>query len=290
VTISISCGCGKTMRVADEHAGKRARCPGCGATLTVPTPQGMTRCFCGHQIEFDRSQVGATTPCPSCSRPVFLTDPSVMTELVVETEAADDHPRCPSCHVAVTTESGGLCPQCGASLRTGKINHRRQLGGRHRLRPPRTGVGHAPVARIASPPPKPVLPPPAALPHIDDSHVEWRDTRLAQRAEDFVEEQSDIGEALDFTPGSLSALDLLLHRSAASDEDVAGAGIYLGEVITRNLGGQWRKAADGRLVIAHLPGGAGFDPVAGARRVAEGKAATSGEVLIELARELGLLG
>jgi hypothetical protein len=31
-----SCDCGKTLRVADEHAGKRTRCPACARVLTVP--------------------------------------------------------------------------------------------------------------------------------------------------------------------------------------------------------------------------------------------------------------
>jgi hypothetical protein len=31
-------GCGKLLRVADEHAGKQARCPGCGYVYHVPTP------------------------------------------------------------------------------------------------------------------------------------------------------------------------------------------------------------------------------------------------------------
>jgi hypothetical protein len=30
-------GCGKTLRVAEEHAGKRARCPQCGAIYEVPS-------------------------------------------------------------------------------------------------------------------------------------------------------------------------------------------------------------------------------------------------------------
>jgi hypothetical protein len=29
-------GCGQTLRVADEHAGKMARCPKCGAVVNVP--------------------------------------------------------------------------------------------------------------------------------------------------------------------------------------------------------------------------------------------------------------
>lgn len=35
--ISFSCACGKTLRVKDEFAGKRVRCPGCGEPLRIPT-------------------------------------------------------------------------------------------------------------------------------------------------------------------------------------------------------------------------------------------------------------
>ncbi len=31
-------GCGKTLAVADEYAGRQARCPECGTIYTVPTP------------------------------------------------------------------------------------------------------------------------------------------------------------------------------------------------------------------------------------------------------------
>lgn len=31
-------GCGNKLRVGDEHAGKKARCPGCGNIYTVPEP------------------------------------------------------------------------------------------------------------------------------------------------------------------------------------------------------------------------------------------------------------
>lgn len=38
MTIAFDCGCGKAFRVPDEHAGKRTKCPACGAALTVPAP------------------------------------------------------------------------------------------------------------------------------------------------------------------------------------------------------------------------------------------------------------
>lgn len=36
MSIEVRCACGKRLSVADEHAGKRGRCPDCGAVLTIP--------------------------------------------------------------------------------------------------------------------------------------------------------------------------------------------------------------------------------------------------------------
>jgi phage FluMu protein Com len=39
--ITLNCSCGKTLRIADEHAGKRVKCPACNAVIasTPPAPQ-----------------------------------------------------------------------------------------------------------------------------------------------------------------------------------------------------------------------------------------------------------
>lgn len=37
--ITFDCACGKTLRVPDASAGKRAKCPVCTAILTVPEPE-----------------------------------------------------------------------------------------------------------------------------------------------------------------------------------------------------------------------------------------------------------
>jgi hypothetical protein len=37
--ITFSCTCGKTLRVPDEHAGRRAKCPACSAVVNVPKPE-----------------------------------------------------------------------------------------------------------------------------------------------------------------------------------------------------------------------------------------------------------
>lgn len=39
--IQIKCDCGKMLRVKDESAGKKVRCPNCQAILTVPQPEPM---------------------------------------------------------------------------------------------------------------------------------------------------------------------------------------------------------------------------------------------------------
>ncbi len=36
MSISFACDCGKQLKVADAHAGKRAKCPACGNPVTVP--------------------------------------------------------------------------------------------------------------------------------------------------------------------------------------------------------------------------------------------------------------
>ena len=37
--ITFTCTCGKTLRVPDANAGRRAKCPACGAVVAIPAPQ-----------------------------------------------------------------------------------------------------------------------------------------------------------------------------------------------------------------------------------------------------------
>ena len=37
--IEFACACGKKLTVHDEHAGKKAKCPGCASVLLVPVPE-----------------------------------------------------------------------------------------------------------------------------------------------------------------------------------------------------------------------------------------------------------
>ena len=35
--IAVKCACGKALRVKDEHAGKRGKCPACGQVFVIPS-------------------------------------------------------------------------------------------------------------------------------------------------------------------------------------------------------------------------------------------------------------
>ena len=55
--ITVTCSCGKRFRVRDEHAGKRGKCPSCGAAVTIPAP--------GAEAPPSDGRV-----CPACARPL----------------------------------------------------------------------------------------------------------------------------------------------------------------------------------------------------------------------------
>jgi hypothetical protein len=39
MTIAIACDCGRSLRLKDELAGRKVRCPDCSTAITVPTPR-----------------------------------------------------------------------------------------------------------------------------------------------------------------------------------------------------------------------------------------------------------
>src|ERR1043165_3897117 len=75
MSVIIQCpkaGCGKSMRVAKDAAGKRVRCPACKEPLTVPSPAVETAADSSGSrwtMSIAPSQMGdATQPgsCPAC--------------------------------------------------------------------------------------------------------------------------------------------------------------------------------------------------------------------------------
>jgi hypothetical protein len=62
VPITFNCPCGKALRVADEHAGRRVKCPACQTIGTVPEPEP--------QFEIVEEPEEQLAPAPAKPRPV----------------------------------------------------------------------------------------------------------------------------------------------------------------------------------------------------------------------------
>jgi hypothetical protein len=85
----------------------------------------------------------------------------------------------------------------------------------------------------------------------------------------------EFGEELDFSPGSLEAVDAQIEsvrEGGSTGEDAAEAlfvfGCYVGEVMVRNLGGRWMATGRSGLaglspwpMVVVLPGGSAWDPI-----------------------------
>jgi DNA-directed RNA polymerase subunit RPC12/RpoP len=300
MAIPVECSCGRSFRVADKLAGRTGRCPDCGNTIKIPRPLSHADCFCGYRITFAPERAGETIHCDSCGRQVMLTDPDLLPEVEIETEAPDTSPRCPSCMARIMDVELVTCPECGASLRSGRINYRASMPKAQRILRPQFARGGVPVAHVRVKLPEPEPPPPAAMPHIDSSHVEWQDSPQAQQAEALADSLGSLGQQLDLSPGSLAILEFVLEQRRESGEGLLAkfldqVAAYIGEVVTRNLGGRWRRTKDGRLVVAHLPGGRTFDPAGQLRRHlaqppgGDEKHTTLVQLFLQLARTLELL-
>jgi len=89
--------------------------------------------------------------------------------------------------------------------------------------------------------------------------------QLAVLAEDQARAIGErFGVELDFSPASLERLDELAERpgfsEALSESDLTGLGVYVGEVIRRNLGASWVEARGTRDPPPSLRPGCGGSP------------------------------
>ena len=62
MSIQITCECGKTLKVSDEHAGKRGKCPSCGNIILIPEPEQELSGFEQEQPLQDMEQEEASGP------------------------------------------------------------------------------------------------------------------------------------------------------------------------------------------------------------------------------------
>ncbi|MCI0704448.1 MAG: hypothetical protein L0241_25620 [Planctomycetia bacterium] len=67
--ITFNCTCGKTLRVPDEHAGRRAKCPACNAIVDIPGPDPVFEI-----VEKPPATSSTPTKSPPVAKPKSKTD------------------------------------------------------------------------------------------------------------------------------------------------------------------------------------------------------------------------
>lgn len=104
--IQFKCQCGQVLKVKDEGAGKRVRCPGCKQVVQVPT----------------KAEEAAAAGDPSghvVDRPPDDVDFGLRDYGQDQDKEAEPIKHCPGCHVALP-QSAIICTTCGYDFRTGK--------------------------------------------------------------------------------------------------------------------------------------------------------------------------
>ena len=95
MAIKIVCDCGRELKLKDEFAGKKGKCPGCGAVIQVPTPE----------------ETEAQAAAEAAARAEAEAIPEPPSE--VETKP------CVHCRKPIPTDAT-FCTHCGTHLRTGR--------------------------------------------------------------------------------------------------------------------------------------------------------------------------
>lgn len=123
--ISFSCDCGKPLRAADEHAGKRAKCGGCGKVVAIPGARPAAVQAAAAPATKPASRVAPPGPKARASAgPEEGQGTSHIYDLD-EMEAPRSAPisrgrPCPGCNKPLPSPDAVLCVECGYNLKTGK--------------------------------------------------------------------------------------------------------------------------------------------------------------------------
>lgn len=109
MTIDATCSCGKTLRVPDQYAGKRVKCPGCGQALAVPAGGSaapasagsqQAACKCGAKFKVTPQLSGKKVRCPKCKEvmqlPAFSAGNATAGSGTGGAAAATGHPATPA--------------------------------------------------------------------------------------------------------------------------------------------------------------------------------------------------
>ncbi len=121
--IEFSCkNCGSRLNVANEHSGRRVRCPTCRRVNVVPGKRDKMDFYCGHcgrRIRVPRIQVGKKGKCPKCKKVIVV--PSLERKPAGVTDTVSVV--CSICDKVVNvrrTSTGRIieCPACGSYIDT----------------------------------------------------------------------------------------------------------------------------------------------------------------------------
>ncbi len=106
--------CGKVLKLRDEAAGKRGRCPYCKGVITVP------------ESPMDEGDLIEIVPADAPKKPPALSKPAVakppppaIPPKPVQPQATPAARVCPGCKQPLA-EKAVICINCGLNLKTGK--------------------------------------------------------------------------------------------------------------------------------------------------------------------------
>ncbi len=123
--IPVRCACGKALNAPDSLAGKKAKCPGCGAVLSIPAAGVAPAAKPAAPAPRPAAAPAKPTPKPAASGTKAVPKPTspaqAKTEVATPADGKDLHAysSCPTCNSFVSKKDA-ICVQCGTHLVTGK--------------------------------------------------------------------------------------------------------------------------------------------------------------------------
>ncbi|MFC1735756.1 RDD family protein [Candidatus Hydrogenedentota bacterium] len=83
----VSCQCGKSFKVKEEHAGRKGKCPNCGRLIRLEGPNAedkttqaepgviIVTCQCGQKLKARDEHIGQTGKCQKCGNAITIEKP-----------------------------------------------------------------------------------------------------------------------------------------------------------------------------------------------------------------------